>query len=167
MGVAALDTYMHRLIVERVYRYASLPGRLAALTFSFAYALEHADSSATAARAAPHNSRPRVALKRALRDRLLRETYQRYEDVSNALGMAGLSGNWVTIGQNFTPPLQPIELERRLNAIVDRRNQIAHEGDYERLDRPQTARMNGLSQAEATADVDFIADLVDAIHSVA
>jgi hypothetical protein len=35
MGVAALDTYMHRLIVERAYRHQTLPGRLARLDFQF------------------------------------------------------------------------------------------------------------------------------------
>ncbi len=167
MGVAALDTYMHRLIVERAYRHQTLPGRLARLDFSFQYALDQADAAGDAARAQPYNSRPRVPLKRVLRDRLLRETFQRYDDVSNALGMAGLSGNWGPIGQALVPPLQPVEIERRLNAIVDRRNQIAHEGDYSRLDRPQTARTNTITQHEAADDIAFLASLIDAIHSVA
>jgi hypothetical protein len=167
MGVAALDTYMHRLIVERAYRHQRLPGRLARLTFSFRYALEQADTAGEAARAQPYNSRPRVPLKRALRDRLLLETFQRYDDVSDALGMAGLSGNWGPIGQALTPALQPDEIEGRLNAIVDRRNQIAHEGDYERLERPQTTRMNGITQPQAANDIAFLASLIDAIHSVA
>jgi len=55
----------------------------------------------------------------------------------------------------------------RLNAIVDRRNQIAHEGDYSRLDRPQTARTNTITQHEAADDIAFLASLIDAIHSVA
>lgn len=167
MAVAALDAYMHRVIVGRVYEHAVLPGKLANLTFPFAFALEQADDVAQAARADPYNNRPRVGLKRALRDRLLRETYQRYEDVSAALGMAGLGGNWEKIGQRLATPLTPNEIRERLNGIVDRRNQIVHEGDYERLDRPQTARMNGITQREASTAVSFIADLIDAIHAVA
>jgi hypothetical protein len=166
MVVAALDTYMHRLIVDRAYRHDVLPGKLAGLSLTFRDALRQADAAGKAARAKPHKSRPRVALKRALRDRLLRDTFQRYDDVSTALGMAGLSGNWGPIGQALVPPLQPAQIEVRLNAIVDRRNQVAHEGDYVRLDRPQTARMNVITQQEAADDIAFISSLVDAIHSV-
>lgn len=167
MAVAALDTYMHRLIVHRAYRAHPLPRNLAALTLSFEHALEQADAAAAAARAQPHNSRPRAPLKRALRNRLLFETFQRYDDVADALAMAGLSGNWQAIGQALQPPLHPNDIRERLNGIVSRRNQIVHEGDYERLERPQTARKNAITHSEARADVDFLADLIDAIHSVA
>lgn len=39
MAVAALDTYMHRLILERAYVHETLPGGLASLGFRFDYAL--------------------------------------------------------------------------------------------------------------------------------
>ncbi len=167
MAIAALDTYMHRLIVDRAYQHAKLPGKLADLEITFEQALAQADAAGIAARAAPHNNRPRVALKRQLRDRLLRETYQSFDDVSKALGMAELSGNWIAIGSNFSPTLTRKAIEKRLNTVVRRRNQIVHEGDYERLERPRTARTNGLTAAQASNDVDFLSDLIDAIHSVA
>jgi hypothetical protein len=167
MAVAAIDTYMHRLIVERVYQHAELPGKLAELGLPFRHALEQADANADAARAERHNNRPRVTLKRVLRERLLRETYQSYEDVKQALGMAGLSGNWGQIGESFEPTLTADDIKRRLNGIVARRNRIVHEGDYERLDRPQTARIEPIDPDAALADVAFLEDPVDAIHSVA
>lgn len=166
MAVAALDTYMHRLIVDRAYQHATLPGKLAKLDLPFEQALAQADAAGDAARAAPHNSRPRVALKRRLRDRLLQETYQSYDDVSKALGMAGLSGNWTPIAGHFNPPLTNQDIKTRLNAIVMRRNQIVHEGDYERRERPRTARRQDLSLRDATRDVAFLAQLIEAIHSV-
>lgn len=166
MGIAALDTYMHRLIIDRAYRHKRLPGKLAKLSFSFAYALDRADDCAEAARLKPHHNRPRVALKRALRDRLLLDSFQRYDDVSDALGMAGMSGNWNKIGDQLSPPLQPEELREKLDAIVNRRNQIAHEGDYVRLERPQTSRKNRVSAREASADVRFLRDLINAMHKV-
>src|SRR5690348_11999484 len=93
MAVAALDTYMHRLILERAYTHpdGKLPGGLARLDLPFDQLLGWADAAGAAARRPKHNSRPRVAVKRQLRDRLLRETYQRYDDVSKALSMAGLA----------------------------------------------------------------------------
>lgn len=166
MAVAALDTYMHRLIIERAFTHEELPGGLARLELPFKELLAQADAAGAAARAEPHNSRPRVSVKRHLRDRLLRETFQRFDDVSRALGMAGRSGNWDAIGQLLNPPLTTSGIRQRLDQIVTRRNQIVHEGDYQRLERPQTARRNGLNYSRARADVEFIAQLIDCIHGV-
>jgi hypothetical protein len=166
MAVAALDTYMHRLIVDRAYTHAELPGGLAKLEVPFEQLLAQADESKLAARRPPHNSRPRVAIKRQLRDRLLRDTFQRYEEVSRALGMVGRSGSWNAIGQSMAPPMTADQIRVRLNAIVVRRNQIVHEGDYERLERPQRARRNGMTRTEAAADINFLTALIDAVHTI-
>jgi hypothetical protein len=166
MAVAALDTYMHRLILERAYEHANLPGALAKLEVRFDQLLASADDSAAAARKPRHNSRPRVAVKKQLRDRLLRETFQTYDDVSKALGMAGQGGKWELIGAGLDQPMTPAAVKARLNAITMRRNQIVHEGDYERKERPQTARQNEITYGDAKADIDFLAELINAIHDV-
>ena len=168
MAVGALDTYMHRLILERAYKQPDkkLPGALAKLDLPFEHLLGWADEAGGAARRPPHNSRPRVAVKRQLRDRLLRETYQRFDDVSKALGMAGLAGKWDQIGAQLSPPMTPKQVRARLDAIVMRRNQIVHEGDYRRLERPRDSRRNSLHARQARADIDFVAQLIDAIHGV-
>ena len=166
MAVAALDTYMHSLVITRAYTHAKLPGGLARLEVPFEALLEQADEAKAAARRRPHRSRQRVGVKRQLRDRLLRETFQSYDGVSKALGMAGLSGRWAEIGQQMTPALQPSEIRKRLDEIVMRRNQIVHEGDYERKERPRTARMTPITASQAAADIEFVAQLVNAIHTV-
>jgi hypothetical protein len=166
MGVAAVDTYMHRLVVERAYTHDKLPGKLARLEMTFEQLLAKADDAATAARAAPRNTRPRVGVKRQLRDRLLRETFQSYDDVATALGMSGMSGNWDPIGKRLNPTMTPKQIKRRLNGIVFRRNQIVHEGDYERLDRPQRATLNPVNHTQIAADLSWLGDLVDAIDAV-
>jgi hypothetical protein len=166
MAVAALDTYMHRLIVDRAYTHRALPGGLAKLDVPFEWLLAKADMAARAARAPSHRSRPRVAVKRQLRNQLLRKTFQRYEEVSEALGMVGRRRRWDEIGQAFNPALTRPEIRDRLNAIVQRRNQIVHEGDYMRVERPRTGRRNKLTAPQARRDVNFISDLIDAIHAV-
>jgi len=166
MAVAALDTYMHSLVVTRAYTQWPLPGGLARLDVSFEALLAQADEAKEAARRGRRNFRPRVSVKRRLRDRLLRETFQSYDGVSTALGMAGLSGRWKEIGKQMSPEMQPAEIRAHLDAIVMRRNQIVHEGDYERKERPQRAKTTPMSESQARADIDFIAQLVDAIHSV-
>lgn len=87
----SIDTYMHRLIVHRAYTHSELPGGLANLDVPFADLLAGADRATQAVRDG-RQSRPRVAVKRQLRDRLLRETFQSYDSVSRALSIAGLSG---------------------------------------------------------------------------
>jgi len=49
---------------------------------------------------------------------------------------------------------------------VRRRNGIVHEGDYERLERPQTAKLVPLGRAAADDAVEFFSDLIDAIHTL-
>jgi hypothetical protein len=166
MAVAALDTYMHRLVVTRAYTQWPLPGGLARLDIPFEALLAQADEAKDAARRSPHNSRPRVGVKRQLRDRLLRETFQNSDGVSKALGMAGLSGRWEEIGKQMSPQMQPQAIKSRLDEIVMRRNQIVHEGDYERKERPRRAKTTPMSLSQARADIDFIVHLVDAIHGV-
>jgi hypothetical protein len=164
MAVAALDTYMHRLIVERAFAHDTLPNGLAHLDIGFEDLLRQADATAVAARANPHKPRPRVAVKRHLRDRLLRETFQNFDAVARALSMAGRPRAWPAIGEKMQT--SPAEIKERLNDIVTRRNQIVHEGDYERLERPQTPRRNLITQSQARRDIGFIAELLDAIHAV-
>jgi hypothetical protein len=168
MAVAALDTYMHRLVVSRAYENETMPGGLASLTVTFGDLVQQADDAVDARRAG-RNTRPRVAAKRVLRNRLLRETFQRSENVSKALSMAGLTKAWDQIAAQM-PPAQAAwtaqTIRGRLDSIVDRRNAMVHEGDYDRLDRPQTATLVNITAAEATAAVDFMGNLIDAIHAV-
>lgn len=166
MAVAALDTYMHRLIVERLYTHQRLPKGLANLEIGFEKLLVQADATGAAAREEPHNPRPRVAVKRLLRDRLLRETFQSYESVARALSMAGRPKSWPKIGQGMSPPLETSDIKRRLNAIVTRRNQIVHEGDYQRLEKPRKPKRNGMTARQAQGDIDFISEVIDGIHAV-
>ena len=118
------------------------------------------------ARRQGRNDRPKVRAKRVLRDRLLRETFQRTDDVRKALAMAGKPRKWASIAAAMGGTWTSESVRDQLNSIVDRRNAIVHEGDYERQERPRTARPIPIEESEATASVDFIADLIDAIHAV-
>lgn len=166
MAVSALDTYLHRLVLERAYWHEDLPPELGRLSVRFDALLNQADQTTAAARLEPHNARPRVAVKRQLRDRLLLETFQNFDAVSRALSMTGRTGLWQAIGAEFVPVLAPGVIKSRLNAIVDRRNRIVHEGDYERLERPRGARRNPMQPGEAAASLEFIEELIGAIHAV-
>lgn len=166
MAVAALDTYMHRLIVERAYTHEELPRGLAGLDVRFEELLSQADATKAAARADPHRPRPRVGVKKLLRDRLLRDTFQNSTAVSRALAMAGRKKAWPAITEKMSPPRQATDVRERLDAIVMRRNQIVHEGDYQRLEKPRGPRRNGMTYRQARSDIDFVGEVIDAIHAV-
>lgn len=165
MAVAALDTYMHRLVVARAYEHEELPGGLAGLTVGFGDLVSQAEASVKARREG-RDARPKVRAKRVLRDRLLRETFQSPDDVSRALGMAGKSQSWPDIAAEMPGSWDSKALRKRLSAIVSRRNAIVHEGDYERQERPRTAKPIPIEETEAKDSVEFLANLIRAIRSV-
>jgi hypothetical protein len=66
----------------------------------------------------------------------------------------------------MTPKHSTDEIKDRLNAIVKRRNQIVHEGDYARLEKPQGPRRNEMTSKQAKGDIDFIEQVINAIHEV-
>jgi hypothetical protein len=165
MAVAALDTYMHRLVVERGFAHDELPNALADLTVPFGRLVAQADETRSAARRPAHNSRPRVGVKRQLRNRLLRETFQRFDDIARGLGMIDRSGRWSAIAAQMGGVIDTNDLRRQLNTIVDRRNQIVHEGDYLRLDRPQSSKRNAMTSREARQAIEFVARFIDSIHA--
>lgn len=80
--------------------------------------------------------------------------------------MAGLGGRWKAISEAFGSSEDASEIKQRLNAIVVRRNQIVHEGDYRRLERPRNKGKNSMSYSEASDSIDFLERLIRAIHSI-
>jgi len=165
MGVAALDTYMHALVNQRAYWNSPMPKGLAQLDVRFDDLVSLADRAVDARRRGV-DGRPRVAAKNVLQKRLLRETFQKFDSVSDALAMTGASKVWSPVAAQITPPTTPVAIKARLDRIVARRNQIVHEGDLQRQSRPRHPRLNALTLTEASRDVDYIASLVRAIDAV-
>jgi hypothetical protein len=77
--------------------------------------------------------------------------------------MAGRRNAWEGIAARMKMPKE--EVRARLDRIVTRRNQIVHEGDYRRLERPQDGSRNVMYHADARADIEFLERLVNAIHA--
>ena len=81
--------------------------------------------------------------------------------------MAGRPNSWDAIAATMPGSPRAEDVREKLDALVSRRNAIAHEGDYERLDRPQQIRVVKVAPSEARAAVKFISELVEAIHDAA
>ena len=58
------------------------------------------------------------------------------------------------------------DLKDRLNRIVHRRNQIVHEGDVRRADRPQAVNLNDITAESTRADIEWLKGLVKAADRV-
>ena len=58
--------------------------------------------------------------------------------------------------------MQPDEIKTKLNLIVRRRNQIAHESDY----NPTTGVQRDINKNELNTTKSFICLLINAIHCI-
>ncbi|WP_141018299.1 HEPN domain-containing protein [Azoarcus sp. DD4] len=166
MAVAAIDSYMHWLVFRRlsdVRREGDLPKSLAKLSVPFSDLASLADAL-IAARRANREIRPWVQVKNSVQKELLRETFQSYEQVANALALSGVEKGWsrtaVKIGCTAN------DIKERLNRIVHRRNQVVHEGDITRASRPQNLKYNSVAHDSVVDDVTWIEALLTAIEEV-
>ena len=99
-----------------------------------------------------------------MQKRLLKETFQSYEQVAIAFSWAGVEKSWSRVAAKLG--VQADAIKSRLNSLVHRRNQIVHEGDITRASRPQKLRYNDVDHAQVVADVHWIAALIQAIEQV-
>lgn len=166
LAVTAVDSYMHWLVYRRiseVRREGDLPKVLAKLEIPFSDFASLADATIRA-RHEDRDLRPWVQVKNAVQRRLLKVTFQTYEQVGQALSLAGIEKGWSRTADALG--IRADDIKTRLNQLVHRRNQIVHEGDIKRASRPQKLQYNGVGQDEVSADVDWIEQLVAAIEQV-
>ncbi len=166
MVVAAVDSYMHWLVYRRlseVRKEGDLPKSFAKLDIPFTDIAALADAVITR-RQKKKDIRPWVQVKNAMQKRLLRETFQSYEQVGTAFSLAGIEKAWSRVADKFGTQATAIKL--RLNHLVHRRNQMVHEGDIMRASRPQKLKYNEVEHAVIVADVDWTEQLIAAIEQV-
>lgn len=166
MAVAAIDSYMHALVLRRisaVRRSADLPKSLARLEMPFSEIASLADASIRAQRE-QRTSRPWTQVKSSLQARLLKETFQSYDQVATALSIAGVEKGWSKVADELDETVEGNKIW--LNNLVHRRNQIVHEGDMKRASRPRKLRFNDIDQAGAEQEVEWVETLIIAIDRV-
>lgn len=166
MAVAAIDSYMHALVLRRVAevrKAADFPKSLARLDVEFADLTKLADSTIDAQRRGKP-MRPWVRVKAALQNRLLKDTFQSYDQVARGLAIAGVNKPWEKIAKELGKSTK--DCKSWLNGLVHRRNQIVHEGDLMRASRPRRLKFNSVTHAAAEDDVDRMEELIDAIEKI-
>lgn len=161
-----MDSYMHWLVFRRisdVRREGDLPKSLAKLSVPFSDLASLADAL-IAARRANKEIRPWVQVKNTIQKELLRETFQSYEQVANALALAGIEKGWSRTAKKIDCTAN--DIKERLNRIVHRRNQVVHEGDITRASRPQNLKYNSVEHDSVVDDVNWIETLLTAIEEI-
>ena len=170
LSVSAFDRFNHDLVVKNVLGIlrkpkTAWPKALADFPVPLSAAEEAIEWSIKQRRPPnPTQSRPRVKLKTRFRECLHEKTFQGFGQVGNALSMLGIADPWSKISSTLGEPTT--EIEKRLNSIVHRRNQIAHEGDVEQASRPREVKLNPISAPDVREDLEWLGKLGEAISEV-
>ncbi|WP_369929891.1 HEPN domain-containing protein [Xanthomonas sp. NCPPB 2632] len=166
MAVTAIDSHMHWLVYRRisdVRREGDLPKALAKLDLPFTEVASLADAIVQG-RKIGKDTRPWVKVKNAMQKRLLKETFQSFEQVAGAFSWAGIEKPWSRVAEKLNTSTD--DIKSRLNSLVHRRNQIVHEGDIARASRPRSLKYNDINHAMVTDHVTWVESLIGAIEQV-
>ena len=96
-----------------------------------------------------------------IRDQHSRRTFQQPDDITSAIRHFSNADLWNQVAIRLQSSQQDVRNHLRL--IVDRRNKIAHEADSD-PSYGQIGILWPLTSAETDDTVDFIADVVEAVH---
>ncbi len=165
-AVTGIDSYMHWLVYKQLSALRNegdLPRSFAKLDIPFTELASLADS-VLEARSRNVNSRPWVKVKNTMQQRLLKETFQSYDQVSTAFALAGIEKGWTRVATEMSA--QPAEIKARLNGLVHRRNQIVHEADIARSSRPRKLNYSAIQHAQVATDVNWVESLIKSVEKV-
>lgn len=155
MAVSSFDTYIHdavRIALMQIY-HGARASNSGSKAFSLSFdSLLHIDSLTNA-------TDKDDALEREIRRVIEKDSYQSPKSIEYAMTLIGVSSIWTRISPSLSMSAQDIKV--KLGIIVNRRNKIAHESDYDYLSSAQI----GITKADVDDVVSFIEALVNAIHS--
>lgn len=86
------------------------------------------------------------------------DSYQSSKSIEYAMGLIGITGIWSKLSSSLAMSAE--DIKTKLDLIVRRRNQIAHESDY----NPSTGEQRDIDKNEVQDTKDFICTFVNAMH---
>ncbi|WP_284579364.1 hypothetical protein [Streptomyces sp. 2P-4] len=149
--MAALDSYVHGIVLDRAVDI--LMGRIEPARSSTKVGLHF-----NAIREIVDNSDPidrEIAARTHIAQRLALETFQKPDDVGNALAMVGVNKIWT-----LAFPENVEQTKKSLGLVVARRNRIVHSCD---MDPIATGSVTPMSSQDALDAVDIVENIVRAI----
>lgn len=146
-SIAALDAYFHDKVKYRAGRFdlQDMPPELAK------FKIPLGDLSLWEAAERKGN-----VLRNWVTEHFSPRPLQRQEDIAKALSMVGMQDVWATIEPNS--PKRDMLLGQ-MRQFVQRRNQIAHEGDRE-SSRKSGKKLRAIDRPYVKSCVDFVKDLI-------
>ena len=150
-AVAALDAYVHGITLDRAVDI--LLGRIPGGAPRGKVGLNFNAVQVLLAAATPADTE--LAARTYTAQRLSMETFQRPDDIANALAMVGVGKIWSTAFP------KPAETKTALGLIVDRRNRIVHSCDVDPLNTGSITRIAASDAALAVETIENIVLTVD------
>ena len=109
--------------------------------------------------------RPANQLRISLQDALHLRTFQSWREIEEAFELIGVTGITGTLQTAYgAGDIKPIKAQ--LNALVQRRHRIVHEGDLVRHKRAGQSRVNPLKRKYVADSLDFIDTLVSHLDAI-
>lgn len=162
-AVAALDKYMHLVVVNKCFTLlrgnkGGIPKQLLKLEIPAIAAFEVAKKL----RKNPH-ARPGNELKKLVQDKLHGHTMQGSNQIDYAVNLMGVENFWSDVACRMNGSLNAGDVQKELNKIVTRRNQITHEADIKRQIRNRDTNLfRRMRKSDAKNAVKFVDDFVAA-----
>jgi len=167
-GVCALDRYVHERVVKGMIgalKEPKLNRRQEEFSIPAVMAIQAADAVRRAAKDGKE-VRPANEVRKRIQKLLHLKPFQNWRQVEEAFDLIGISGLAGRLQQGYAiGNFEPIR--GQLNAIVDKRHRIVHEGDLIRHERGGQVRKNQISRKYVAESLDFIDNFVIQLEQVA
>lgn len=151
--VSAFDTYVHSLVIYRVLEeFFSAKNEIVVkldIPIELMYEIKKSESDVQ-----------RSKLHAFLVKELSKDSFQSPKSIEYALSIIGISKIWTQLSEKMS--MNADEIKRTLSLIVNRRNKIAHESDWNKL----TNTYENIEIDDVILCRDFINKLVYAINSI-
>jgi hypothetical protein len=167
LGVSALDRYLHERVVKRIVsalRSVELRPAQEQLSIPAALALRMTEHQRKATKKGK-NVRPANQMRNAIQESLPRRPFQNWREIEEAfelVGAAGVTGKLQT--EYKLADIRPVRSQ--LNALVQRRHFIVHEGDLVRHQRGGKTRMHAITRKNVEDSLSFLDGLVAHLDNI-
>jgi len=153
-AVSALDQYVHGIVLDLGVEIllgtrAPTPNSRVGLPF---HAVERIVSAATQADR-------EIETRTHLAQRLSTETFQRPDDIANALALVGIGRLWKSAFPNG-----PEQAKTSLGLVVTRRNRIVHQCDSDPLTPGSVTPLDAQGAADAVRTVEHVVMAIDTLY---
>lgn len=168
LGVSALDRYLHERVVKKIVkslRSSELRSAQEKLTIPATLAVRMTEDWKKASKA-QKLIRPANQLRMSLQEALHLRTFQSWREIEEAFELIGVTGITGTLQAAYgIGNIKPIKVQ--LNALVQRRHRIVHEGDLVRHKRAGHSRVNPVKRKYVADSLDFVDSLVGHLDAIA